>query len=227
MQRDRLGTLLSINAGMPAGVSHGNKQVETGIFKQPLAGAVMLSYSGLQGDGQADLVNHGGPDKAVCVYTNAHASYWSSLWNKSVEFAVFGENFTISDGLETEVCIGDIIEVGEAVVQVSQPRLPCFKLAIRHGLPELPEQVQQTGFTGYYFRVLKEGTVIRGDELVFQSHHPAALTVKEAADIMLAHRDDLALIRKLHDIQELAASWRTKLAERITRLTSEKEGGTE
>jgi len=222
--QDRLGTLISINVGMPISVMNGKKEVMTGIFKSPVQGPVAVQFTGLSGDGQADLINHGGPDKAICVYTTAHQTYWSERWGRPVEIGAFGENFTITDGLETNVCIGDIIQAGDAVVQVSQARLPCFKLGIRNRLPALPGEVQQTGYTGYYFRVLQEGKIAAGDELTFISRHPARMTVKEAAAIMLFRKDELADALRLQAITGLAASWKETLADRIERLSGQSGG---
>ncbi|MBW7459428.1 MOSC domain-containing protein, partial [Paenibacillus sepulcri] len=179
-----IGQLLSLNIALPVAVLHGSREVETGIFKKPSSRPLYLAKTGLDGDGQADLINHGGEDKAVCVYSSVHYPYWASEWGKDAEAGAFGENFTVSRITEQSICIGDIVRAGEAVVQVSQPRQPCFKLGIKHGLPKLPLQVQQTGYSGFYFRVLQEGIVAAGDELVLASRHPAGVTIAEANRIM-------------------------------------------
>jgi len=214
----RLGTLLSVNVGLPVTVPYDSKEVATGIFKQPAAGEVAVTRTGARGDGQADLVNHGGPDKAICVYSFAHRPHWERVWGKQMDYAAFGENFSVTDMLETDICIGDVIRAGSALLQVSQARMPCFKLAIKHGLPELPQQVQQTGYTGFYLRVLEEGSVKAGDELSLASKHPARMTVAEAASIMLNGKQDLAASERLLAIPELAESWKETLAERVAKL---------
>ncbi len=216
------GRLLSINIGLPVNVPHGSKEVSTGIFKQPVAGSAAVTRSGLIGDGQADLVNHGGPDKAICVYSFSHKAYWEAEWGKPMEYADFGENFSVTGLPEQEVCIGDVFRVGSARLQVSQARLPCFKLGLKHGLPRLPEQVQQTGYTGFYLRVLEEGDVLAGDLLRLEGRHPEALrmTVFDASRIMLFGKQDLAASERLLAIPNLAASWRDTLAERIDKLNA-------
>lgn len=221
MNGNHLGMLVSINVGLPALLEHDGREVMTGIRKQPVGGAAWLSCSGLSGDGQADPVHHGGPDKAVCVYSADHAPYWRQRWGKEVGDAAFGENFTVTGALETEVCIGDVVRVGGALLQVSQARLPCFKLALRHGLPSLPQEVQDTGFTGFYFRVLEEGTVKPGDALVCEARHPDRITVREGAAVMLSRKDDLPAARRLYAVDALADSWKATLAARIARLEQE------
>ncbi len=212
--------LLSINIGLPVSVPHGSKEVATGIFKQPIAGSASVTRNGLAGDGQADLVNHGGPDKAICVYSYSHRSYWEAEWGKPMDYAAFGENFSVTGLLEQEVCIGDVFQAGSARLQVTQARLPCFKLALKHGLPMLPEQVQQSGYTGFYLRVLDEGEVQAGDLLRLESRHPEAhrMTVFDASRIMLFGKQDLAASQRLLAIPDLAASWRETLLERIDKL---------
>jgi MOSC domain-containing protein YiiM len=214
------GKLLSINISLPVTVPYGSKEVSTGIFKQPIAGPAAVTRHGLQGDGQADLVNHGGPDKAVCVYSFAHRPFWEAEWGKPMDYAAFGENFTVTELREKEVCIGDVLRAGSALFQVSQARLPCFKLALKHELPKLPEQVQQTGYTGFYLRVLEEGEVQAGDELVLVGRHPEAqrMTVFDAARIMLFGKHDLAASERLLAIPGLASSWQEMLTERIGKL---------
>jgi len=215
---ERLGTLLSVNVGLPVTVPYGSKEVATGIFKQPADGVVAVTRTGIRGDGQADLVNHGGPDKAVCVYSYVHRPHWEAAWGKQMAYAAFGENFSVSDIRETEVCIGDVIRAGSALFQVSQARLPCFKLALKHGLPELPQQVQQTGYTGFYLRVLEEGVVRAGDELTLVSRPAGRMTVAESARIMLFGKQELAASERLRAIPELAESWKESLAERVAKL---------
>lgn len=140
----------------------------TGFFKEPVSSAVRLGLINLEGDGQADLVHHGGTDKAVLAYSAEHYPGWrQSMNNPSLPFGAFGENFTITGLTEADVCIGDIWQVGdEAVLEVSQPRQPCWKLARRWRIKSLALDVQQTGRTGWYFRVLTEGIVAAGMRLV-------------------------------------------------------------
>jgi MOSC domain-containing protein YiiM len=210
--------LVSLNVGEPIAIAHGTKEVFSGIFKKSSLQAHFLSFTGLQGDGQGDTVHHGGPDKAVCAYFEQHYSHWRELYNSSFEYGAFGENFTLSDWSEDDLCIGDIVEVGEVRLQVSQPRQPCFKLGLRHHLPELPELVQKKGYTGFYFRVLREGIVSAGLEFHVTQSHPARKSIMEANRIMYIDKDDIQGIRELLAVQELAESWQDQLGGRLKKL---------
>ena len=149
----------SLNVGKPRDLQFGKKEITTGINKKPVSNPVYLSTLNFTGDGQGDLVHHGGRDKAVCVYSYEHYPYWEKELGKPLDFSAFGENLTLLGLTEDELCIGDSFQIGEAVVQVSQPRQPCFKLSLIHERKDMPLLIQNTGYTGYYFRVLKEGMV--------------------------------------------------------------------
>ncbi|WP_308634288.1 MOSC domain-containing protein [Paenibacillus silvisoli] len=217
-----LGQVISINTAMPVTVPYGSKEVLTGINKQPIGNQpVYLSQTGLAGDGQGDLEYHGGADKAVCVYSAEHFPYWAQRWNRDVLPGAFGENFTIDSVTEPNVSIGDIWTVGEAVVQISQPRQPCFKLGMKHGLPSLAQDVQSNGFTGFYLRVLTEGDVRLGDKLRLLEAHPAGITVAEANRVMHIDKTDRDGLERLLAIPALAESWRQSLSSRLSKLTGE------
>ncbi|WP_138751186.1 MOSC domain-containing protein [Paenibacillus sinopodophylli] len=216
--------LLSLNVGEPVAIAHGSKQIQSGIFKSPSSSAHRLSITGIQGDGQGDLINHGGPDKAVCVYFEQRYDYWNEQFDQSFAFGAFGENFTLSEWTEDDLCIGDIIHAGDIIVQVSQPRQPCYKLGLRHSLPELPVRVQQQGFTGFYFRVLQEGTIAAGTPFIIASRHQARITIAEANRVMYKNKDDIEGIRKLLAVKELAASWQDQLGARLEKLLQDKQG---
>lgn len=207
--------VLSINVGKLQKMQHGAKEIITGINKAAVGKfPIALSRLGLAGDAQGDLVFHGGVDKAVCVYSAEHFPFWSDKWQRPVGAGAFGENFTVSQLTERDLCIGDILSVGEAIVQVSQPRQPCYKLGMKHGLPQLALEVQETGYTGFYLRVLKEGSVQEGDKLLLKERHPAGITVTEANRVMHIDKKDLAGIRSLLAVPELAESWQQQLSKR-------------
>ncbi|NIK76693.1 MOSC domain-containing protein YiiM [Paenibacillus castaneae] len=214
--------LISLNIGEPVAIAHGAKEVVSGIFKQPSSLPNLLRYTGLQGDGQGDQIRHGGPDKAVCAYFEKRYSFWREQYQAPFDIGAFGENFTISNWTEEDLCIGDIIQAGEVVLQVSQPRQPCFKLGLRNGLPELPERVKQEGYTGFYFRVLQEGEVKAGVELTVTHRHPAAKSIAEANRIMYIDKDDIKGLKELLEVKELAISWRDQLGSRLRNLQQEK-----
>ncbi|MGG4032974.1 MOSC domain-containing protein [Paenibacillus cisolokensis] len=207
--------IVSVNIGKPQQVQYRGRELSTGIWKTPVEGPLHLSYSNLEGDGQADLVHHGGRDKALCVYAYEHYPFWERELKRPLAYGAFGENLTVRGLPETEVCIGDIFRFGEAVVQVSQPRQPCFKLAVKYGVPELPVKVQETGFTGYYFRVLQEGEVSPKDGLIRVFRHPKAVTVSFANRIMHHDKQNAEGIQRILDVEELSGSWQETLRKRL------------
>lgn len=208
----------SLNVATPQTLEGHSKPVMSGIHKIPTEERLFLSEVNLDGDGQADLVHHGGRDKAVCVYPEDHFAYWSELWKKDFGPAAFGENITVIGLTEDKVCIGDIFQWGEAVVQVTQPRRPCFKLSVIHNLPELPLKVQETGYSGYYFRVLQTGRVSSKDALVRTSVHAKEMTVAMANRIMYEEKDNKSMIRALLEVEALSDSWRATLSKREASL---------
>jgi MOSC domain-containing protein YiiM len=212
--------LLSIQVGPPKTLespnfSGGMKTWTTGIFKEPVTGPVYLARTQLAGDGQADLVNHGGADKAVNAYAIEHYPYWRNKLNiPAMTNGAFGENFTTEGLLETELCIGDTFALGESIVQVSQPRQPCWKLALKWHIKDLALQVEQTGKTGWYFRVLKEGHVTGGDELKLIERPCPQWTIETANQIMHHRPDDFEAASELATCPLLSASWQRSLSQR-------------
>ncbi|ULO07873.1 MOSC domain-containing protein [Paenibacillus sp. 19GGS1-52] len=202
--------IISLNLGQPITVDYRGKPVETGIYKMPVKGPVQLCSNGFEGDGQADLVNHGGPDKAVCVYPIEHYSYWEKYLGKKLEFSAFGENITTSGLLETEVNIGDIYEIGSTLLQVSQPRYPCFKLSQKHGPVDMPAQVLQTGYSGFYFRVLREGKISAGDVILKKESGAGGIAVSRVLHSMEVGRTDKTGLAELLELESLAEGIRTK-----------------
>lgn len=211
---DRL-TILSINIGLPSTLRYQGKDVPSGLRKRPAEGALFLSWVNLEGDGQADLIHHGGRDKAVCVYPYEHYAHWERELQRTLPFGAFGENLTVQGLPEGDVCIGDTFRFGGAIVQVSQPRQPCFKLSARYERTDLPLLVQETGFTGYYFRVLQEGVVRASDGLVRLASHPDAVTVAFANRIMHREKTNADGMRTLLGVDALSASWRATLQKRL------------
>jgi MOSC domain-containing protein YiiM len=162
-------SILSIQVGLPkqlgteGAIDLMERPWTTGFFKEPVAGAIYLGKTNLTGDGQADLILHGGTEKAVLAYAAKHYPQWRQELNlPDFPYGAFGENFTVSMQTEEDVCIGDIFAVGEARIQVSQPREPCWKLARRWRRKDLPKRVITSGRSGWYFRVLSEGIVESG-----------------------------------------------------------------
>ena len=156
--------LLSVQVGRPRTVRWRGKAVSTGIYKEPVAGRIMLRRNNLDGDRQADLTVHGGWDKAVYVYPSEHYPIWQAeLPGMRLPYGIFGENFTTEGLDESSVHIGDQFRIGGALVEVTQPRMPCYKLGIRFGRPDMPKRFHTSGRCGFYLAVLQEGEVGAGD----------------------------------------------------------------
>lgn len=216
MAKEQTGRLKSLQVGKPAVYQWGGKEFTTGMGKQPAEGRLFLTVEGYAEDGQADRVNHGGPDKAVCVYGFEHYAFWEKELGLSLDSAAFGENVTIEGLTEQKVCIGDIFRMGEALVQVSQPRQPCYKLGHKYNRTDMPLLVQTTGYTGYYFRVLEEGFTAPGDEVVLVEQSPSGISVAEANRIMYTAKDNKEETARLLAVPELSRSWRDTLAKRLS-----------
>lgn len=213
--------LISIQVSPPKTIespnfSGGMKTWTTGIFKDPVQGPVWMSKTNLAGDGQADLVNHGGEDKAVNAYALEHYPYWRVQLNLPLsQHGAFGENFTTEGLLETEVCIGDTYALGETIVQISQPRQPCWKLALKWQVKDLALQVERNGKTGWYFRVIKEGSVCAGDEFKLIERSFPHWTIEAANQVMHHRENDLAAAAELAAIPLLSKSWQESLKSRV------------
>lgn len=198
--------VVSLNVGLPVQVDYRGKPLQTGIYKQPVEGSLPVGLEGFAGDGQADRVNHGGPDKAVNVYPSEHYPFWEEYLGAPLAASAFGENLTVRGLLETEVCIGDVYEIGTALLQVSQPRYPCFKLAQKHGPAEMPSKVLETGYSGFYLRVLREGVIAAGDAIVKRESGAGGYTVARVLYAMehgKRDRTDVAALAGLDSLSEV------------------------
>lgn len=221
--------LESIQVGLPRCLGEDNaadpmdRLWTTGFFKQPVSGAVWLASMNLDGDGQADRAHHGGLDKAVLAYSAGHYPGWRiTLDNPSLSFGAFGENFIVKGLAESDICIGDTWRVGDCVViQVSQPRQPCWKLARRWRIKTLALQVQETGRTGWYNRVLREGYVEAGMPLSLIERPYPKWTVARANRVMHIDRLDLAAALELAANPLLSGNWRTTLSRRAQQQESD------
>ncbi len=209
--------VLSVNVAMPQLVNYRGQLVSTGIFKTPVAGRVRLDPLNLDGDRQADLVNHGGPYRAAYVYSMDNYRHWQQVLQRDdLTYGQFGENFTV-EGLppEDEICIGDVFRVGGALVQVTQPRPPCYKLGMKMGLPTFPKRFLASGRVGFYLRVLQAGDVGAGDAFEQVSRDPVQMSVRQVANLLFFEQDNLADARRALDIEALSPGWRQSFAERV------------
>lgn len=208
--------LLSINLAEPRAIPHAGQQVMTGIYKQPVKGKVKVGTLGLTGDMQADLAAHGGIYKAVYSYPFEHYEYWSlELGRNDFTFGQFGENLTITGWTEDLVNIGDVFRIGTTLLEVTQPRVPCFKLAHKMNLPGFIKMFTHSGRTGFYHRVLAEGEMTEGDAVERVKTDPHGVTVREMMRIMHIDRDDFTAMKKAITVPALTPSWREELEERL------------
>jgi MOSC domain-containing protein YiiM len=214
--------IYSINIGQPQMRLRNGAEVLTSGDKLPVASA-FLHTLGFAGDGQGDTVNHGGADKAVCVYAFDHYPYWEQVLARNLEPGAFSENLTVQGIDEKNVCIGDVFQAGEALLQVTQPRTPCLKLAGKHGEPQLIQWVADANATGFYTRVLQEGTVARGDTFTLVQAHPARISIAAVDDIIFDRErsKDAALITTLVDMPEFGDSGRAIFRRRLAKLNSQ------
>ena len=201
--------LISINVGLPREVTWNGKTVRTGIFKEPINKRVMVRSLNLDGDGQADLAVHGGLDKAVYVYPFEHYEFWQrALPDIEFTMGMFGENFTTTGLKEGKVNIGDRFQVGTVKLIVTQPRMPCYKLGIRFGRPEMVKQFLESRRTGFYFRVSQEGEVGAGDDLELVSQDDNKITVANITQLYVKDQGDSELLDRATQLDALPKSWR-------------------
>ena len=203
----------SLNTGLPKKEIFHGREIMTGICKQPVTGPLRLNRLGFEHDGVGDLLHHGGQDKAVCVYSLVHYPYWEDILGIKLPAAAFGENLTVSDLKEEDICIGDVFELGTALLQVSQPRQPCRTLAARYGRDDLVKLVADSGRTGFYFRVLKEGIVQKGARLKLKEKDPHGITVLFASHTFHLDRKNCEAIEKVLAVSSLSVSWQKSFQE--------------
>ena len=214
--------LVSIQIGMPRvfgdeGGFRPDRAWSSAILKEPVEGPVWLDELNLAGDRQDDLGVHGGPDQSILGYCAGHYPHWrEALERPDFPYGAFGENFTIEGLDEDSACIGDTFEVGEAVIQVTSPRGPCWKIARRHGIRELTALVERRGWTGWYYRTLQQGHVEAGQELTLRERPHPGWTIRQAATVIRGR--DGAALEQLAALPELAERYRSSVRHRIERL---------
>ena len=214
--------LISVNIAQPVEVSGTRRgAVRTAIFKRPVAGPVMIRTLNVDGDAQADLVAHGGVDKAVYAYALDDYAYWAAeLGREAPGYGWFGENLTL-DGVSSDtVLVGDVFSVGAAVLQVTQPRIPCFKLEHKMGIRNFPGRFRRSGRTGFYLRVLEEGSVQAGDQIRLTSRNRDSISIRDLSDSRHFRISSAEEIERIIAIDGLSARWRSFLRGRLQRMPS-------
>jgi MOSC domain-containing protein YiiM len=211
--------LISLNVAIPRSVVWKGHEVRTGIFKTPVEGPVMLRRLDLDGDRQADLTVHGGPAKAVYAYPSEHYPLWKDeLDGRDLPWGMFGENLTTEGMREDTVNIGDQFRIGEAIVMITQPRSPCYKLALKFDRDDMLKRMLQNGRSGFYFSVVQPGLVSAGDAIERISENPERISV---ADLNRLYKDggkDATLLRRAANLEALPESWREYILEELKSL---------
>ncbi len=201
-------------------IDYQGKQFETGIFKRPITGPLEISAAGIASDTTCDLVNHGGAHKAVYAFSSTHYPYWRDrLANVALAPGAFGENLTISNLDEEAICIGDQLSIGNAVLEVSQPPVPCFKLGVALGEERAPALFTRYFHTGAYLRVLQAGTISVGDNVAVVVEHPARLDLYSLFRAMFDRTWPQAhdVLLRAAVVAELAPEWQEKVQALLSR----------
>ena len=211
--------LISVNVGLPREVDWRGGPVSTGIFKHPVEGKIPVKRLNLEGDRQADLSVHGGPDKAVYAYPAEHYDYWrNELKDPQLGWAAFGENLTTEGLNESAVHIGDRFRIGTTELVATQPRLPCYKLGIKFGTQEMVRRFLLSRRTGFYFSVAKEGEIENGDAIELVGAEPKNLTVADITRLYAFEENDRDGLRQAAQLQALPESWRSYFQEQLQGL---------
>lgn len=212
--------VVAVSVALPQSVAHGRSTVSTGIFKQPVHGPVRVHAEQLEGDGQADRVHHGGPDKAVYAYGLEHYAWWEqTLGCAPLPPGQFGENLTVAGLDEATLCLGDKLVIGSARFVVTQPRVPCFKLGLRFGDPAMPRLFAESLRSGAYLRVLQQGTIAAGDAVDVVDSPTERISLRDLFAAYLAPNEPVskALLRRALTVPALSGEWRRQIAQRLER----------
>lgn len=196
---------------------------ETAIAKTALAGPVRVGRLGLEGDQQADRRNHGGPDRALCVYPGERYPYWEGRLGRPLAAPAFGENARVADRLEDDVALGEVWQLGEVRLQVTEPRVPCWMPGAHNGEPRLTRWMAGTGYTGYLLRVLEEGELAAGVPIEVVDRPERALSVMELNRLYFRDRDDVEGLRRALAADGLMDDWRQILEDQLRRAVDAPE----
>jgi ferredoxin-NADP reductase/MOSC domain-containing protein YiiM len=216
-----MARLLSVNVGLPRDIPWQGNTVRTAVWKDPVRGRRMVRRLNIDGDGQGDLTGHGGEHRAVFVYQMDSYRYWQrQLGRTGFEYGQFGENFTVEGLSDDEVCIGDRYRIGGAVFEVTQPRVTCYRVGIRMNEPQMAALLVAHGRPGFYFRVLEEGEVEAGDEIVRVGQGPQGMTVSEVNALLYKPGHPADRLEKALHIPALSTGWRTSFKELLEHTQS-------
>jgi MOSC domain-containing protein YiiM len=208
--------VISVNVGLPREVMWKGMTVQTGIFKDPVDGPVSIRKLNLAGDQQADLTVHGGAEKAVYAYPSEHYEYWRrELPEVQYSWGKFGENFTAEGLAEDSLCIGDRLRVGTATLMVTQPRMPCYKLALRFERDDMIKRFLTSQRSGFYFSVIEEGEAQAGSKIEIVSRDPHRVAVVDIVRLYTRQAHDPELLHRVMNVSALPQNWKAELAARM------------
>ena len=218
--------LLSVNVGLPRDIAWKGRTVHTGIWKSPVAGRCRVGRLNLDGDGQGDLAGHGGEQRAVFVYQIESYRYWQEHLNRSdFVHGQFGENFTIEGLADDSVCIGDRYRIGSALFEITQPRVTCYRVGIRMNEPRMPALLTSSGLPGFYFRVLQEGEVGAGDEIVKIGEAKERMSVADINALLYSPNHPRDRLERALRIEALSPGWRWSFEALLRSQTTAAGGG--
>ena len=204
--------VISVNVGRPRGIVWKGMTVQTAIFKEPVDGPVKIGKLNLAGDQQADLTVHGGLEKAVYAYPAEHYEYWrKELPEVAFSWGAFGENLTTEGIREDSLCIGDVLRIGSAVLMVTQPRMPCYKLDLRFARDDMIKRFLMSGRSGFFFSVIEPGEVTTGSKIEFLERDSNRVTVVDIVRLYLGQIADPVLVQRAINRRALPTNWRTQL----------------
>jgi MOSC domain-containing protein YiiM len=207
--------IVSVNVGLPRVVSWKGTSVSTGIFKSAVKGSVPVKTLNLSGDEQADLTVHGGPYKAVYGYPSEHYPFWrKELSQADLSWGAFGENLTTEGLNEDDLYVGDQVRVGSALLMVTQPRIPCYKITIRFDRDDMIKRFIASNTSGFYFSVIEEGEVAAGDPIEIVHRDPERVSVNDINHLYYGTSHSAELLQRAVNLEALPASWRDYLRER-------------
>jgi len=213
--------LLALSVGRPREIEWDGETVLTSIFKGRAAGRRRVGATNIDGDEQSDLRVHGGPEKAVYGYPSEHYPYWRQVLDlPDLAWGAFGENLTTEGLLESTVSIGDEFKIGSVELVVSQPRMPCYKLGIRFGREDMVKRFQDSGKSGFYFAVTREGDLGEGDDITLVNRDPRGLTVSDVVRLISVDKQDRGLLERAAQHPALAAGWRESFRRRLGAMPS-------
>ncbi len=212
-----MATIVALYAGRIETREMAGREASTAIGKTPAHGAVRLGALGLEGDQQADTKNHGGPDRAVCVYADERYAYWQERLGRALPTPAFGENARVAGRLEEDVVLGEVWQVGGVRLQVTEPRVPCWIPAAHNGEQRLTAWMSQTGYTGYLMRVLATGMLEPGSAIEVVERPPRPLSVMELNRVYFRDRDDVDGLRRALACDGLLPDWRVSLEDQLRR----------